>query len=192
MSASLLSAIAATAAVVVSLINVAITSRLARRQASETWVRDLLPDLAVRFSNAAFNYEREVFETDWRTLTQKEQEQLGSAAFREAMELMTKMEVFVSPKTANAAGEVLTAIEMIRGISFELVESDTFGVWETGRSGTYWAYAEKAHAFTSAVRSDMGLEPLALPPGASGHEKIRVCGQLAPGSRPSFLQSCGH
>ncbi|MGD0686876.1 MAG: hypothetical protein ABSA03_17395, partial [Streptosporangiaceae bacterium] len=28
--------------------------------------------------------------------------------------------------------------------------------------------------------------------GASGHEKIRVCGQLAPGSRPSFLQSCGH
>jgi hypothetical protein len=27
---------------------------------------------------------------------------------------------------------------------------------------------------------------------ASGHEKIRVCGQLAPGSRPSFLQSCGH
>jgi hypothetical protein len=30
------------------------------------------------------------------------------------------------------------------------------------------------------------------PCGASGHEKIRVCGQLAPGSRPSFLQSCGH
>ncbi len=27
---------------------------------------------------------------------------------------------------------------------------------------------------------------------ASGHEKIRVCGQLAPGSRSSFLQSCGH
>jgi hypothetical protein len=27
---------------------------------------------------------------------------------------------------------------------------------------------------------------------ASGHEKMQMCGQLAPGSRPSFLQSCGH
>jgi hypothetical protein len=28
--------------------------------------------------------------------------------------------------------------------------------------------------------------------GASGHEKIQVCGQLAPGSRPSEFLSCGH
>ena len=28
-------------------------------------------------------------------------------------------------------------------------------------------------------------------PGASGHEKMRVCGQLAPGWWPLFLQSCG-
>jgi hypothetical protein len=27
---------------------------------------------------------------------------------------------------------------------------------------------------------------------ASGHEKIQVCGQLAPGAWPSFLQACGH
>ena len=27
---------------------------------------------------------------------------------------------------------------------------------------------------------------------ASGHEKMRVCGQLAPGSQPSEFQSCGH
>jgi hypothetical protein len=32
----------------------------------------------------------------------------------------------------------------------------------------------------------------ALAFSASGHEKMRVCGQLAPGSRPSFLQCCGH
>jgi hypothetical protein len=28
--------------------------------------------------------------------------------------------------------------------------------------------------------------------GASGHEKMRVCGQLALGLRPSEFQSCGH
>jgi hypothetical protein len=37
-----------------------------------------------------------------------------------------------------------------------------------------------------------GGPPASAYPAASGHEKIRVCGQLAPGSRPSFLQSCGH
>ena len=27
---------------------------------------------------------------------------------------------------------------------------------------------------------------------ASGHEKMRMCSQLAPGSRLPFLQTCGH
>jgi hypothetical protein len=34
--------------------------------------------------------------------------------------------------------------------------------------------------------------PFSVFGAASGHEKIRVCGQLALGSRPSFLRSCGH
>ena len=93
----MLSAIAATAAAILSLINVGITARLARRQESEKWVRDLLPGLAVRFSDAAFRYERAVFETDWRTLTPDQRQELGMAEFREASELMNKMEVFVSP-----------------------------------------------------------------------------------------------
>ena len=37
--------------------------------------------------------------------------------------------------------------------------------------------------------TECAREPIHL---ASGHEKIRVCGQLAPGSRSSEFQSCGH
>jgi hypothetical protein len=48
------------------------------------------------------------------------------------------------------------------------------------------AYLAEAHSRTPAAM----ILPEVL--GASGHEKIRVCGQLAPGSRSSFLQSCGH
>jgi hypothetical protein len=41
-------------------------------------------------------------------------------------------------------------------------------------------------------QTDTGYDSWCPRGRASGHEKIRVCGQLAPGSRPLFLQSCGH
>ena len=44
-----------------------------------------------------------------------------------------------------------------------------------------------------AGRSFLDVTPIpVLFSDASGHEKIRVCGQLAPGSRSSEFQSCGH
>ena len=55
------------------------------------------------------------------------------------------------------------------------LKGNLYKIWNRMSSGTY---------FPPPVR--------AVEIAASGHEKMRVCGQLAPGSRPSFLQSCGH
>jgi hypothetical protein len=44
----------------------------------------------------------------------------------------------------------------------------------------------------SGLRVAAAMRPILGNHTASGHEKIRVCGQLAPGSRSSFLRSCGH
>ena len=61
-----------------------------------------------------------------------------------------------------------------------------------------------ARVYLAGWSVDETAVSLGIPPGtvksrtfhamaaASGHAKMRVCGQLAPGSRPSFLQFCGH
>jgi hypothetical protein len=64
MSAGLLSAVAATAAAIISLINVGLTAFFARRHDNEKWVRELLPDLVNKFNDASFRYERKVLDAD--------------------------------------------------------------------------------------------------------------------------------
>jgi hypothetical protein len=165
MSATLLSAIAATAAAVISLINIGLTAFLARRHDSEKWVRDLLPDLVVNFNDAAFKFERKVFETDWTTLNHAEQQDLGFDEYLEAAKLVRTMEAFASPRTARAAQEVLYSIDSIKFISWDLIKSNKFEIWHPKRRAAYWDYAEKAYAFMLAARSEMRLKPLDVPPG---------------------------
>jgi DNA-binding FadR family transcriptional regulator len=71
---------------------------------------------------------------------------------------------------------------------------------ESELAETYEVARTTARRAVGALR-DEGLVYTVPPTGylrrssratASGHEKMLVCGQLAPGSRPSFLQSCGH
>lgn len=71
-TAQTLTAVAAVAAAVISLVNVGLTSIFSRRQAGVKWLRDLLPDVIVRFTDAAFRFERDVFESDWTKLTHEE------------------------------------------------------------------------------------------------------------------------
>jgi hypothetical protein len=75
------------------------------------------------------------------------------------------METFASPRTAEAAGNVLQAIEEIKQASYHLAASNEFETWAPLRRASYWDYAEAAHAFMLAARSEMGLKPLSVPPG---------------------------
>lgn len=165
MDASLLAAIAACAAAVISSVNVALTAYFARRGDNEKWLRSQLPDIIVKFTNAAFRYEREVFETDWNTLDAEQQQELGMAEFVDAMQAVSTMESFVSPRTATAAMEVLNSVQSIKYVSHNLIQEGDFAIWHPVRRDSYWAYAEAQYAFTSAARAEIGLEPLAVPGG---------------------------
>jgi hypothetical protein len=171
MSAELLSAIAATAAAAISLVNVGLTAFFARRHDSEKWLRDLLPDLVVKFNHAAFEFERKVFATDWSPLNHDERQNLGTDEYSEASKLLDTLEAFVSPETAEAAQDVLYSIDCIKSISYHLVESKEFETWHPQRRAAYWDYAEESYKFILAARSEMGLKPLAVPPGLAEWRK---------------------
>lgn len=165
MNSQTLTAVAAMSAAVISLINVALTSFFVQRQASVRWVRELLPDVIMRFTEAAFHYEREVFETDWRKLTSEEQSHLGLDEFVKASALCDQLEAFASPKTIETARALLHSIEGIRSTSYEAIASGDFEVWHPKRRIRYWAYAEAHYAFIAAARGEMGLKPPPVPPG---------------------------
>ncbi|MGN6681847.1 MAG: hypothetical protein ACTHKL_29135 [Streptosporangiaceae bacterium] len=156
--------------------NVGLTARIARRQSNEKWVRDVLPDLAVRFAGAAHRFEVAVFEVDWLPLSDQERQDLGmdDAADDDALDLVQKMEVFASPETVKCAHEVIDAIDQIRFVSFDLIESKEYERGHPKLWHAYWEYREAAYAFNSAVRSEMGLKSAPLPIGLVRWRKENV------------------
>ncbi len=68
MSASLVSAYAAVAAVVFGVVNVALAAHLVRRQESHKQAWQHLPAVIEAFGDACFRFMREVWEIDWDVL----------------------------------------------------------------------------------------------------------------------------
>jgi hypothetical protein len=164
-SASLLAAIAATAAAVISLLNVGLTAFFVGRQENKRWVREQLLNLVVEFNKAAHNYLRNAFETDWSVLTDEEQQNLGREEFLAANALAQTMLAFASPDTALAAETVMQTVQHVKFLSYDLVQAGKFEKWQPERGKAYWDCLEAIYRFTLAARSEMGLKPIAAPPG---------------------------
>jgi hypothetical protein len=64
MNSQNLTAIAAVSAAVISLVNIFLTALLAQRQEGRKWVRELLPELIGQFTDASFQLQRLILETN--------------------------------------------------------------------------------------------------------------------------------
>lgn len=155
-------AVAAVAAVVISLVNVGLSAFLVRRQEGQKWVREQLPEMVRLFSDAAHRWEVKIFERDWTAIPSADRSDHGMEEAAEAFTLLGRLEVFAKPSTISAAREVLHAIEIIR---FQYMTSPTQGGDAEKPWNLYWAYAEARHAFLTESRREMGLPDPPLPPG---------------------------
>lgn len=169
MSAQQLSAVAALATVVISLVNVGLSSLLVRRQEGQRWRREQLPELAAKLREAAFRWERKIFESDWRLIPEADHPTFAMDEAGEAMDLASRLDVFAAPETISTAQNMLAAIDEIRMHNLRaLAESSD----ENPRSWRlYWAWAEAQHAFLKASRREMGLKPPPIPPGLRRHRE---------------------
>jgi len=171
MSSEKLTAIAAVAAAVISLLNIFLTAVFVRHQEGRKWIRELMPELIGQFADATFEFERIVFETDWTKLSEEEQAGLGMEEFRKANALMSKLGTFASPATISAAKNLLDSADVIRFASFDVLESGDFAIWHPVRRKSYWKYAEAHHKFMVVARKEMGLKPPPTPPGLVNYRK---------------------
>lgn len=174
-----LTAVAAVAAAIISLINVGLTAYFVRRQAGVGWRRELLPDLIVQFTDAAFRYEREIFEPDWAGLSHDQQANLGMDEYRETSALLDKLEAFANPDTIGAARDLMHSISSIRFASFRAVRAGDFAVWHPERRASYWKYAEAHYRFMVVARREMGLKPPPVPGGLARHRESVKQGHAA-------------
>jgi hypothetical protein len=165
MSSQNLTAIAAVAAALISLVNIFLTAFLVQRQEGRKWVRELLPELIGQFADSVFQFERLIFETDWSKLDEKQRSDLGIEEYRKAKTFQDRIETFASPDTISATQELLRSVDSIRFASFDALESGDFEIWHPKRRKAYWAYAESHYKFMVVARKEMGLKPPPLPPG---------------------------
>lgn len=181
MSAQLVSAIAAVAAVIISLVNVGISSILVRRQDSQRWRREQLPDLVEKLADSAFQWERKIFESDWRLIPEVDRTGFGMDEAGEAMQLVGRLEVFAAPRTISTAREMLHAVDAIRMHNLDnpaKPDGEYQRPWKL-----YWEWCEARYAFLKASRREMGLKPPPVPPGLSRYrERLRT---VKPSSRNS-------
>jgi hypothetical protein len=169
MTAQLVSAIAAVAAAIVSLVNVGLSSILVRRQDSQRWKREQLPDLVEKLADAAFQWERKIFESDWRLIPEADRTDFGMDEAREAMQFESRLEVFAAPRTISTAREMLHAVDAIRMHNLKNpVEPD--GEYQRPWN-LYWEWSEARYAFLKASRREMGLKPPPVPPGLSSYRE---------------------
>jgi len=170
MSAQQVSAVAALAAVVISLVNVGLSSLLVHRQESRKWRREQLPDLVEKLADAAFCWEVKIFESDWNFIPQADREAFGMDEARVAMALVNRLEVFAAPETISTAHTMLYAIDHIRmhNLMIDTTESggDSPKPWNL-----YWDWAEAHYAFLRASRREMGLKPPPVPRGLSHYRE---------------------
>ncbi|MFC0439654.1 hypothetical protein [Kutzneria buriramensis] len=154
MSAQDLSAAAALAAVVISLINVGLSSLLVRRQEGQRWRREQLPETVTKLVEAAFRWEVKVFESDWQLVPEADRHLFGMEEARVAMELASKLDVFAAPETISAAQRMLDAVDQIRMHNLRVLSKSSD---ENPRSWSlYWEWAEAQYAFLKASRREMG------------------------------------
>ncbi|WP_153547169.1 hypothetical protein [Streptomyces sp. RB17] len=163
MSAEQLSAVAAIAAAVISLVNVGLSSYLVRKQESQRWTREQLPDIVTKLADAAFRWEVKIFESDWSQIPESDRDDFGMEEATEAMSLVSKMEVFAAPDTISSAHNMLDSIDAIR--LHTLQNPPQSGDSPEKPWSLYWKWREAQHSFLSASRKEMGLKPPPIPIG---------------------------
>lgn len=169
MFAQQVSAVAAVAAVIISLVNVGLSSILVRRQDSQRWKREQLPDLVAKLADAVFQWEVKIFESDWKLISEADQIDFGMDEAREAMQLVSKLEVFAEPKTISTARKMLNAVDTIRMHNLRnpvKPDEEYQRPWDL-----YWEWSEARYAFLKASRREMGLKPPPVPLGLSRHRE---------------------
>jgi hypothetical protein len=105
------------------------------------------------------------------------------------------------PRVTGLAGQWLCLVTKLAQV---ILAGDDRRVWRSGRGAGHLRSAYQTVSslpivvweFCTAQTDDGAGTEGRVGRGdgqrASGHEKIRVCGQLAPGWRSSFLPACGH
>jgi len=157
MSSSQLSAYAAVAAVIISLVNVGLSAHLVRRQDSQRWIREHLPELMAGFDRTVHDFYRQIFAEAWDAVPADRRPRHGLDQAREAMAYLAKLKVFASPNTIIAAHKSFDAVDAIRMHYLAMFEEGHDQV-ETPWN-LYWAYARAHHIFLTESRREMGLQP---------------------------------
>jgi len=176
MTSSDIAATAATAAVIISIANVALTSYLARRREYQQWTRGLLPDLILKFRDASSRFDIATRDVDWANIDPNQPDEPGLAEFAEMMELYGSLEVFASTKTLNAAYELMLRTDVLRINRFEKTDADDKDpeAWNKYMQEMYRMKTEADRAFVRAARLEMGVRPLSgNTPGYSKWRKKR-------------------
>lgn len=168
MSVETVSAVAAIGAVIASVANVALSTALLRRQDVQKWRRERLPQLIELFNEASFAYERTVFETNWSAVSHEPSEPLGFAEYKQAAAAQDQLEVYATPRTIEAAREVMQMVGRIEMANRRLAREGSYD-HESRDWSAYWAYAEASHKFLTAGRKELGLEAPPMPPGLRRH-----------------------
>ncbi|MFF4484544.1 hypothetical protein ACH4TQ_49325 [Streptomyces sp. NPDC021218] len=156
MSSSHLTAYAAVAAVVVSLVNVGLSAHLLRRQDSQRWIREHLPELIAGFDRTVHGFYRQVFAEAWDAVPLERRSRHGMDQAREAMAYLDKLKVFARPSTIIAARNSFDAVDAIRMHYLAMFEEGDDQVeipWDL-----YWAYVQAHHIFLTESRREMGLQ----------------------------------
>ncbi|MFF3933786.1 hypothetical protein [Streptomyces hirsutus] len=169
MNSEQLTALAAAATVVISLVNVGLSSFLLRRQESERWTREQLPNLVQKFSDSTHTYYVKIFNGDRSTIDPSSRGDHGMEEFREVMAALKRLEVFASPAVISAASEVTLWIEAMRQHYLTALEQGQEAIEEPW--DLYWHYAEARHSFLVASRKEMGLRRPPVPPGLQSHRQ---------------------
>ena len=177
MNAETVAAVAAVAAAVVSALNIAATRRLAQSMESTKWTRQLMPDLVQELKQARHDQYMAYFEADWSACSDEEASDLGMKEFRRGSEAQERLEVFASPATISAARQVSYELTAIRSYflnhreAAQSADALSRPHEDRGKWHHYWRYAESSHAFLNAARKEMGLRPVAVPPGLADMRK---------------------
>ncbi|WP_262705600.1 MULTISPECIES: hypothetical protein [Streptomyces] len=151
-----LTAWAAVAAVVISLVNVGLSARLVRRQESTQWIRGHLPELIAGFNDATHRFMVKVHRGDWDGVAPEARSSHGMDEAREALAYLSKLQVFAGPATILAAHKTFDAVDAIRMHHLSVLEAGGRVDQDWSR---YWSYAQANHAFMTASRREMGLKP---------------------------------
>ena len=169
MQAVTLAALAATGSTVVGLINIGATARLARRQEGTKWTREQLPQLVYDLENAFHACYMALFEADWAAIEDSQREEHGFSEFSAVFELTQRLVTVASPQVNSLAQTVEHRLDAMRFFFLQRPLAEH----QKGRWPFYWAYVEANHAFVNAARRNMGLRPLATPPGLERYRSRR-------------------